>query len=217
MAEILARGAEFLHIAVHQQRKTGVGAAEPIGKGRIHRKARKAAEQGAKTVDPVCVPRDAGDHIHVARLHRPRRTAQRDHPACPACGHGIEPARGKPKMLGQPDRRVGGKREARNRKSVQLSRRDPRFAQHLAQDAGDPPVRGLGAVARVGNRGGCREHHTVIALTPHAAVRFFSLRRSCVAGSASRSAASVFSTPRWSFCVAVSGSALTKAMKPGAL
>ena len=114
-AEILARGAAFLHVTVGQQREIRIRTAIAIGIGGIGGEAREAGKKLPEAVDLIGVPGHAGDNAGIACLHRPGRAAQRDDARRTAHRDVIEPARAKPQMLGQPDGAVGKQREAGQR------------------------------------------------------------------------------------------------------
>ena len=147
-AEILARRAVSPHVIVGQEGKARIRAARAIGINRVAGKLAEGCQVQAERIGMVGVARQAGDGLGIARLHRPRRTAQRDDAAGAAHRNMVEPPQGEPEMLRQADRLSGA--------SVKLETQSPssgpcrdRSASKLGKCAGKKPVRATDRVARI--------------------------------------------------------------------
>jgi len=184
LAEIRARGAVTLHVVARDQGKAGIGAAGAIGMNGVLREAREARQRPAEGIDVIGIAGNAEHELGIAALHRARGAAQADDSARTAERHGVEPARAETEMLGEADRRVGAKREAGDRKAIDIAAPEAGTRQHFAHRPADPPMRRVGGVAPVrdGDRHG--RDDTVIGAAPRACryarhghgVRFFMAR-----------------------------------------
>ena len=156
----------------------------------------------------VGVAGDAGDDLGIARLHRARRAPQRHHPARPAHGDVVEPARREPEVLHEAHRGVGEQQEPGHAHAVDLVLGEARALEQRGQRARDEPVGALDRVAHVRHGHWHRDRHARVAgARAHEASRRLRARRSRHSRRSSSARASSLSSLRCTFSVGVSGSA----------
>jgi hypothetical protein len=117
-------------------------------------------------------------------------------------------------MLRQANGGVGRQSEAGDRQAIEIPGFHACSLRQRVQRPADPPMGVVRGKAAIWHANRCTNSNAVIAAPLHAGRRF-NAHVSCAV--ATSDATRPRNSPRWIFCVDVSGSSGTNAMKPGAL